>query len=133
MTQYAFIDKDKLTTIEASDSDAIKISASDLKAATGWDVKPEGFCFGDICVPAGDTVSEDGSVDLNGYARLTGRPLIVDEQEKALSLGTAAQDRGASMASLEAPDFTLPDLEGKMHSLSEFRGKKVLLAAYASW
>ena len=26
-----------------------------------------------------------------------------------------------------------PDLEGKLHSLSDHRGKKVLLVAYASW
>jgi peroxiredoxin len=27
----------------------------------------------------------------------------------------------------------LPDLSGRMHALSDFRGKKVLLVAYASW
>jgi peroxiredoxin len=37
------------------------------------------------------------------------------------------------MATLEAPDFTLPDLAGRMHTLSDHRGKKVLLIAYASW
>ncbi len=36
-------------------------------------------------------------------------------------------------ATLEAPDFELPDLSGKMHRLSQHRGKKVLLIAYASW
>ena len=30
-----------------------------------------------------------------------------------------------------APDFTLPDMNGEMHSLSEFRGKKVVLYFYA--
>ena len=48
-------------------------------------------------------------------------------------LGNAASDRAAALASLEAPDFTLPDLDGRLHSLSEHRGKKVLLIAYASW
>ena len=33
----------------------------------------------------------------------------------------------------QAPAFTLPDLDGKPHSLSDYRGKKVLLVAYASW
>jgi peroxiredoxin len=32
-----------------------------------------------------------------------------------------------------APDFTLPDLDGRMHSLSDYRGKKVFLLAWASW
>ena len=29
-----------------------------------------------------------------------------------------------------APDFTLPDQEGKMHTLSDYRGKKVILYFY---
>ena len=32
-----------------------------------------------------------------------------------------------------APDFTLPDLDGKLHSLSDYRGKKVVLMSWASW
>jgi len=43
------------------------------------------------------------------------------------------RDRAAALDSGEAPDFTLPDLDGKLHSLSDHRGKKVLLIAYASW
>ncbi|MBQ9383938.1 MAG: thioredoxin-dependent thiol peroxidase [Ruminiclostridium sp.] len=30
-----------------------------------------------------------------------------------------------------APDYTLPDMNGEMHSLSEFKGKKVVLYFYA--
>jgi peroxiredoxin len=37
------------------------------------------------------------------------------------------------LSSLAAPDFTLPDMNGKLHSLSDFRGKKVLLLTWASW
>ena len=48
-------------------------------------------------------------------------------------LGTAAADRAAALRSLEAPDFTLPDRTGRLHSLSEHRGKKVLLVSWASW
>ena len=40
---------------------------------------------------------------------------------------------GQGLSSLTAPDFTLPDMAGKMHSLAEFRGKKVLLVTWASW
>ena len=31
---------------------------------------------------------------------------------------------------IKAPDFTLPDQNGNMHSLSEYRGKKVILYFY---
>jgi peroxiredoxin len=37
------------------------------------------------------------------------------------------------MQSLEAPDFTLPDLEGRPHALRDYRGKKVFLVSWASW
>ena len=32
-----------------------------------------------------------------------------------------------------APDFALPDREGKLVRLSDFKGKKVLIVTWASW
>ncbi len=32
-----------------------------------------------------------------------------------------------------APDFSLPDLKGQVHSLSDFKGKVVVLNFWASW
>jgi peroxiredoxin len=48
-------------------------------------------------------------------------------------LAESAADRAAALASLEAPDFTLPDPSGRTHSLSDYRGKKVFLVTWASW
>jgi peroxiredoxin len=50
-----------------------------------------------------------------------------------LSLGTGAEDRNAELAGLTAPDFTLPDIAGTPHMLSQLRGKKVFLSTWASW
>ena len=61
------------------------------------------------------------------------RPLALDAEERAAYLGTSAGDRGEALATLQAPDFTLADVEGKLHSLSDYRGQKILLVAYASW
>jgi len=66
-------------------------------------------------------------------ARESGRPVALDEAERAAYLGVSAQERGRRLASLEAPDFTLPDLEGRLHTLSDHRGAKVFLVAYGSW
>jgi hypothetical protein len=61
------------------------------------------------------------------------RPLAIDREEGVAYLGVSARARAEQLASLQAPDFSLPDLQGRVHSLSEHRGKKVLLVAYASW
>jgi hypothetical protein len=61
------------------------------------------------------------------------RPPALARGEPAAALGHSAAERGARLASLEAPDFALPDLAGRLHRLSEQRGKKALLIAYASW
>ena len=66
-------------------------------------------------------------------AQGAGRPVAIDLDERAAYLGVAASVRARALASLEAPDFTLPDLDGRLHTLSNHRGKKVLLVAYASW
>lgn len=130
---FTLLDAESASDIEASLDGSLAVSAVTLESATGWTVKPEGFCRNEVCVPAGDAVGPDGAVDLAAFARLTGRPLIVDEQEKVISLGASSQGRASDLGSLDAPNFTLPDLDGKMHSLSDYRGKKILLAVYASW
>jgi hypothetical protein len=59
--------------------------------------------------------------------------VAIDEEAGAAYLGVSAEERGRRLASLEAPDFTLPDLAGRRHSLAEHRGRKVFLVAYGSW
>src|SRR5437764_1413852 len=76
---------------------------------------------------------EAQGLELVARAEAEGRPVALDRDEHAAYLGVAARERARALASLEAPDFTLPDLAGRLHSLAEHRGKKVLLVAYASW
>ena len=113
----------------------IFVPAADLERATGWALKPEGLCREAVCVPVRDRAALVGAagVDLAAFAAALGRPLALDAAEGAAALGTAAADRAASLAAREAPDFSLPDLAGRLHTLSEHRGKKALLIAYASW
>lgn len=105
-----------------------------LQATLGWDLQPEGLCQGPMCIPVDQSalVREDG-LDLGVLAGALQRPLVTDEKHAVASLGASHHERGEALASLEAPDFTLPDLDGNLHSLGEQRGKKVLLVAYASW
>ena len=132
--RYTFVDATSATEIDATVAAGVaRVSAKTFEEVTGWSLKPEGFCRDDVCIPAGEALADDGSVDLAVYAALSNRPLVLDEAQQALSLGESAADRSQNLESLEAPDFSLPDLDGKTHRLSDYRGKKVLLAAYASW
>ena len=59
--------------------------------------------------------------------------MLHDAERATWILGEPASARAAALDSLEAPDFTLPDVDGELHSLVDYRGKKVLLATWASW
>jgi cytochrome c biogenesis protein CcmG, thiol:disulfide interchange protein DsbE len=48
-------------------------------------------------------------------------------------VGTGAATRGVADVGDEAPDFTLPTLEGGDVTLSEFRGQPVVVNFWASW
>ena len=113
----------------------VRVSAESVERALGWELTDEGFCLGPICYPLPpdtDFVTDEG-IDLAGLAALIDRPIALDESEGAAYLGVSARERSQELELLEAPDFTLPDLKGELHSLSDYRGKKVLLVVYASW
>jgi len=122
-----------------ADGDNLWLSDADLKRASGWELKPEGACMGDVCIPIPPTRASEfvrdnrSSFNLAALARYLGQPAVHDDKNPAWYFGEAAATRCASFASLQAPDFELPDLDRKMHRLSDYRGKKVLLAAWASW
>jgi len=114
------------------------LGLDELEAATGWDYKPQGLCLGERCVPlpparTAEFVAPDESFNLTAFARYLGQPVVHDEAGEVWVFGEAPAARRDALRSLDAPDFTLPDLDGTLHSLSDYRGKKVLLLAWASW
>jgi hypothetical protein len=135
-TAFQLLDGPDVFELEATVSGKrVEVAPESLERALGWRLEREGLCRGPVCVPVRDRAALVGEagVDLAGFAAALGRPLALDAAEHAGALGTAAAERAAALASLEAPEFTLPDLAGRRHSLSAYRGKKVLLVAYASW
>jgi hypothetical protein len=117
--------------------DALWLTSADVTRATGWALRPEGLCHRDTCVPIprgreSELVQGD-ALDIAGFWRLAGHPVVRDGAGRTWVLGSAAADRARALRSLEAPDFTLPDLDGRRHTLSEHRGRKVLLVTWASW
>ena len=133
---FTLIHPEGLARVDAStDGGRVRRAPGALEQALGWQLRAEGLWRGERCVPVrGDSGLVDGSgVDLEVLADLLALPLAVDVEAGAAVLGTAHSDRAAALESLEAPDFALPDANGRLHRLSDYRGKKVLLIAYASW
>ena len=97
---------------------------------TGWEVKPEGLCKGDICVPLSDGAG-DGTLDARVVAERLSMPLIHDAAQNLWCLGPEAMGRALTTAAL--PAIELPDLDGNAFHLRSLRGNKVLLVAWASW
>lgn len=123
----------------AAEGENLWLSLEALRTTTGWELKPQGACLGDVCVPIpsgreGEFVRAGGSqFNLAALARLLNQPVVHDDTHNVWFFGEAASTRSAALLSLQALDFTLPDLDGRMHSLSDHRGKKVLLVSWASW
>lgn len=115
-----------------ADGGHLWLNPADLSKATGWKVEPEGLCRGDACVRTQAAWTDgNGRVDLAAFTRHMGQPMIRDGQ--AVAFGESLSNRRDSLFSLEAPDFSLPDIDGKLHALSDFRGKKVFMYSWGSY
>jgi hypothetical protein len=109
---------------------SLRVPKAEFEAGTGWALKPEGACQGDVCIPlsnrAGDTV------DVRQLANDIGMPLVEAPEHGLWALGPASINSRA-LATAEAPELTLPDLDGNEFKLSSLRGQKVLLFAWAPY
>jgi hypothetical protein len=133
---------DVATEINSAEEEAgqLWITTADLKRATRFEVKPQGVCREELCFPLPKSREKEFVRNSSGktwfnltvFAQLVGQPVAHDEVLSIWYFGLRADQR-QGLASLQAPDFTLPDMDGKPHSLSSFRGKKVFLVTWASW
>ena len=143
MTTLIYAGRPPYRTTATAAGDDLWLASDELAAATGWKLEPQGLCQGDRCVriPHGrehELVREtqrQGSrlVNVAALARLLEQPMLRDDAHGVWYVGDAAPARRAATRSLQAPDFTLPDLDGRLHSLADYRGKKVFLVSWASW
>jgi hypothetical protein len=134
---------EKATEVSATfrGSQDLWLSKKDLARATRFVVKPQGVCRDELCFPLpkkrkAEFLNKQGNTEwfnLSEFAKLIKQPAAFDEKQGVYYFGPRADAQNAHLNSLEAPDFTLPDMNGKSHSLRDFRGKKVLLVTWASW
>lgn len=117
------------------DGDEVRLDAAALESALGFRLEPRGLCRDGVCLPTSthEGLVTDAGVGVAKLAAVLGRPLSADWDAGVASLADSPEDQRSRLESLDAPDFELSDLVGKRRRLSEFRGKKVLLHAFASW
>ena len=137
MNQGRVVNQEGETTVVdvASNFGEFAVSLADFARATGWQLKPEGLCIDEICVPVREAnrLTDGASIDLVEFARVTKQNIVFDRQRQVAALGERADSRGDSMSSLLAPDFKLPDIHGRQVSFSDFNRRKRLLLAWSSW
>src|SRR5262245_31727361 len=82
-----------------TDSD-VWLTLPDLTAATGWELKPEGVCRDEVCIPLPEVQARrivrdrgDGTfLNLTEFARYAGQPFTQDKAGRAWSFGAPAYE-----------------------------------------
>jgi len=111
-------------------TDSLLLDARSFHRLSGWEVKPQGLCRDERCVPI--THRADGLVDVADFARRLDMPLVHDDDYAIWAVGPEGGS-GKFLDSAVCPDIVLPDLNGEPFAVSSLRGQKVLLLAWASW
>jgi hypothetical protein len=123
------------------DPNDLWVVPEDLPRVNDFVLKPEGACLAELCVPVRQDRDSELFVTRAGQAwfnvtelaRRLQQSFVADHEHAVWSFGNIPVTRNAFLQSAVAPDFALPDRDGKLVRLSDFRGKKVLLITWASW
>jgi hypothetical protein len=106
--------------------DTLEVTPEAFTAGTGWDIKPEGACKSEVCVPLPDGFNVSYAADRLGMA------LVREDETGVWALGPEAIG-GRALATAAAPELILPDIDGNQFHLSSLRGQKVVLASWAPY
>jgi hypothetical protein len=109
-------------------TETLDISADEFRVGTGWDIKPQGACKAEVCVPLGAT---DG-FDLLATAERLGMAVVTDESTGLTAIGPESLGDRA-LATAQAPELVLDDIDGTTFRLSSLRGHKVVIVSWAPY
>src|SRR3989442_15025310 len=99
--------------------ETLEVGTGEFERRTGWSIKPEGACKGDVCGPL--SAAEDGRLDVRAVAEQLRMPLIHDEGSALWCLGPEAPARALTTA--DASELLLPDWRGRGFRLTSLRGR----------
>jgi hypothetical protein len=114
--------------------DSGTVTRQAFEAGTGWELKPEGACKGEVCIPLASPPDQapGAEVDAVDLAKQMGLPVVVDETHGLTAIGPESIG-GRTLVSADAPALTLPDLDGQPFELASLRGRKVLMVAWSPY
>jgi peroxiredoxin len=121
------------------DGDELLVPKENVDAITGFELKSQGLCAGEVCIPipsgAQWLTERDDTIYFNvsRFAQKVDQVFARDAEHNVWSFTAVPTVQTSPLMAGEAPDFTLPDRTGKIVRLSDFRGKKVLILTWASW
>lgn len=104
---------------------------AEFEQKSGWAIKPEGACKGNVCIPLPVDLKGD-TLDARALAATMGLPVAEDREFGLLAIGPEAVGSRA-LTSAQAPELELPDLDGNGFKLSSLRGQKIIVYAWAPY
>lgn len=114
-----------------ADGNELWVRRADLPRVNEFELKPQGACRADLCIPISKDLRQGDWFHLTGFARKVRQTFVADSG--VWSFGEIPPVSQASLSSRTAPDFAVPDRQGRAVHLSDLRGKKVLVVTWASW
>ncbi len=126
-----------ITLSETGSGDQLLIRPEDLTQVNGFELKPEGACYAEMCIPLNDAlmVEQDGATwfNLTAFADLLGQPYVADVDERVWSFAEIPAKRESMMVDALAPDIEVTDRQGNVIRLADLKGKKALIVTWSSW
>ena len=122
---------------EGGEVDALLIQPSDLTSINGFEIKPEGACLGELCIPLSSdlTIQKDGQewFDLTAFADLLEQPYVADLETRVWSFAEVPANRENRLLNAMVPDIEVTDRSGNVVRLADLKGKKAMIVTWSSW
>jgi len=113
--------------------DRLDLTAEEFAAVTGWEIKPEGACLDEVCIPLPPLdLDAEGRFDVTVIADRLDMPIAHDDTHDLWAFGPRSGDRRV-LDRARMPELVLPDFDGNPFDLASERGRKVVLVAWGSW
>ena len=127
------VELDRVGPAAKGDADTLWIRKRDLPRVNGFELKPQGACRADLCIPIPKTLMRGDYFNLTAFAKKAGQAVVAEPGARVWSFGEMQALGGGLANSRIAPDFEVPDRLGRPVHLAGFRGRKALVITWASW